>query len=102
VSFVAAILVVLAMVFAGLTLHRALAIRLLAVDRDGADVPGPSERDLLLWGILLGIAIVGTIGLYLALFEIVAAWSLAIVCVAAVLWRRRDAEAMLLAIRELG
>jgi hypothetical protein len=88
-----AIVVVLALAFTGTTLHRALALSLMAHDSTTAGTPAPSGRDLVLLGILPGFAIVGTIGIYLALFQLLRPDVLAVTLAAALVWRRKDARA---------
>jgi hypothetical protein len=88
------ILVVLAYLFVGSVLHRAMAARLLRFDGLAiATQGGPSERDLLFLGLGPALVLVGVIGTYLALFHLFRADVMIAVLVVAVLWRRRDAAA---------
>ena len=88
------IFIVLAYLFVGSVLHRAMAARLLSFDGVAiAAEGGPSERDLLFLGLGPALVLVGAIGTYLALFHVFRADVMFAVAAAAVLWRRRDAAA---------
>jgi len=89
------IFIVLAYLFVGSVLHRAMAARLLSFDGVAiAAEGGPSERDLLFLGLGPALVLVGAIGTYLALFHVFRADVMFAVAAAAVLWRRRDAAAI--------
>ena len=96
-----AIVIVLALAFAGVTLHHAIAVAALRFDRHDASAEDPSERELLLLGTLPGFAIVGTLGTYLAIFQLLEPVTLAAVLAGLVVWRWRDAVASLGALRSL-
>jgi hypothetical protein len=84
----------LLMVFPGLVLHRALALRFLSLDAKPLS-SAIDEVDLLAYGLLPGLAIVNTIGTVLAVFGVFRTWVYVTVIIAALLWRRRDAVATL-------
>jgi hypothetical protein len=100
-SIAPSVLIVLTLGFAGVTLHRALAGYLLRRDQGVAGIAEPSERDLLLLGLLPGIAILGTLGTYIALFRLLRPELVAAGLLAALIWRRRDAAATLRAVKAL-
>jgi hypothetical protein len=89
-----AIATVVAMVLVGSVLHRALAMRLLAFDGRRSTVPPIPERDLFLLGLLPGIALVGAIDTYLALFHLFRADVTAALGAGLLIWRRRDTMAI--------
>jgi hypothetical protein len=88
-------------VFPGLVLHRALAMRLLGVDRatrPAAEIP---ESALVVYGLLPALAIANAIGTILALFGLFHTTVFVAVMMAALIWRRRDAVATLAALADL-
>jgi hypothetical protein len=98
-----AILTLLAMLLAGSVLHRALAVRLLAINGIKIGLTGnPSEVDILILGILPALALIGTIDTYLALFHLLRADVTLALFVLLVLWRRRDTLATLGALQTLA
>jgi hypothetical protein len=89
-------------VFPGLVLHHALAVRLLALDQAKSPEAEISNRDLVVYGLLPGLVIVNTLGTLLALFGLFRTEVFATVVAAAVIWRWRDATATLLALAHQG
>jgi hypothetical protein len=94
VAFISQLLLVL---FPGLVLHRAVARPLLSLDAGNAayDV---TEVDLLVFGLLPGLALANTVGTLLAVVHLFYWWSYLALVVVLVGWRWRDAVATLAAI----
>lgn len=92
----------LVIVFPGLVLHRALATRVLALDEATTPNSEIRETDLLVLGLLPGLAIASTIGTALALFGLLRTPIFAAVMIALVAWRWRDALATLSALSDSG
>jgi hypothetical protein len=95
--FVAELLLIL---FPGLVLHRALAQRVLVLD-DKDSAWSIDEIDLLLFGLLPGLALANTVGTILAVFHIFYWWAYLASVTFLVAWRWRDALATLSAVGEL-
>jgi hypothetical protein len=87
--------------FVGTVLFRALVLRLCALD-EAAGQPAPSERDLLLRSALPAFAIVGTIGTALALLRLFRGDVTLGVGAALLVWRRRDAACVAVALAALA
>lgn len=94
------VVVVVSFLFVGLTLHRAIANSLAAIDRN-QNRTELDERDLLLLGLVPAIAIVGIIGMYLAMVRMFRIDVFSLLLLALVIWRRADAKATLRAIADL-
>src|SRR5437016_620217 len=92
---------VLFMLFPGLVLHRALAVRMLALDKAASPAGEIPESDLVVYGLIPGLVIANTIGTVLALFGLFRALVFVAVMVAVVVWRWRDAVATLRASADL-
>jgi hypothetical protein len=89
-------------IFPGLVLHRALAVRLLTFDTARSSETEIRDSDLVLYGLLPALAIASEIGTVLSLLKLFRTEAFVAVMVAAVVWRRRDAAATLAGIRDLG
>jgi hypothetical protein len=90
-----AIATVAAMIFVGSVLHRALAMRLFAFDGKPSTARPIPESDLLLLGILPGLALIGAADTYLALCHLFRADVTAGLAAAVLIWRRHDTLAVL-------
>ena len=90
-----AIATVVAMVLVGSVLHRALAMRLLAFDGPKSETRPIPEPDLFLLGLLPGLALIGTIDTYLAMFHLFRADVTALLGAGVLIWRRHDTMAIL-------
>jgi hypothetical protein len=88
----------LLVIFPGLVLHRSIAGRLLNLDKANAPAAEIPETDLVIYGLLPGLAIASTIGTILALFGLFRMELFAAVMVGAVIWRRREAIVTLVAL----
>jgi hypothetical protein len=89
-------------VFPGLVIHRALAVRLLALDQAKGVEGEVREQDLLVFGLLPALAIGSEIGTVLALLGLFRTTVFVGVTAAVVIWRWRDAAATLVAIAGQG
>jgi hypothetical protein len=94
VAFFSQLLLVL---FPGLVLHHALAIRVLRLDI-GDPAFKLTEVDLLVFGLLPGLALANTVGTLLAVVHLFYWWAYLAVVVIVVGWRWRDAVATLAAV----
>jgi hypothetical protein len=94
IAFISQLVLVL---FPGLVFHRALAVRILALDADKSayDI---TEVDLLAYGLLPGLALANTVGTLLAIVHLFYWWAYLAVTVILVGWRWRDALATLAAV----
>jgi len=86
--------------FPGLVLHRALARQILKSDAGGS--AAIDEGDLLGFGLLPGLALAGTVGTILAIFQIFYLWSYLAAVILIVVAFRRDAMATLAAIKAVA
>jgi hypothetical protein len=100
ITTAAVITQLLLMVYPGLVLHRALALRFLSPEAKPSSLseakPSSSvidEVDLLAYGLLPGLAIVNTIGTVLAGLGVFRTWVYVTIIIAALVWRRGDAVA---------
>src|SRR4051812_29953008 len=86
--------------FPGVVLHRALARQILKRDAGGST--GMDEGDLLGFGLLPGLALAGTVGTILAVFQIFYLWSYltVVTLILVIFWR--DAVATLAAIKTIA
>jgi hypothetical protein len=102
ITFTAIVTEVLFIVFPGLVLHRAVAVYVLTLDKPAASAGEIRETDLLVYGLLPGLAIANTVGTVLAIFGLFRTTVFVAVMTALVIWRWRDALATLFALRDLG
>lgn len=86
----------------GAVLFRALTARLLQFDGLSIGAPSISDRDLLLQSILPALAITGTVSTYLSLFHLFRPEVMVACGIAALIWRRRDAHAIVVSVRDLA
>ena len=94
--------IVLLLLLAGSALHRALAVALLRINGVPVKPDGAvTERELFFLGMLPALALVGTIGIYLALLGLFRADVNAFLLLVAMAWRRRDLVATLRTLGEL-
>jgi hypothetical protein len=93
---------VIVVVFPGLVLHRALAMWVLALDKPANPDGEIREADLVVYGLLPGLAIVNEIDTILALLKLFRLEVYLAVVAAAVIWRRQDTAATLRGVRDLG
>jgi dolichyl-phosphate-mannose-protein mannosyltransferase len=88
--------------FVGAVLYRALMVQFWNLDEASRGAPAISDRNLLLRSVLPAIAIVGTIGTYLALFRLFRADVLTALGAALLVWRRHDAMCVAKALATLA
>lgn len=93
---------ILFVVLPGLILHRALAVRVILLDQYATPKTPIPESDLVVFGLLPGLAIVNTIGTILALFGLFRLPTFLAVVAALTIWRWRDAAATIAAFGDLG
>jgi hypothetical protein len=90
---------VLLILFPGLVIHRALARRVLLLDADKSTMV-LDEVDLLIFGLMPGLALANTVGTVLAIFHVFYWWSYLIAMSLLIGWLWRDTLATLSAVGE--